>query len=70
MILQESLQWRPQVWCGMGTVEGPETKFLVDFSLPTNHEIKNRRPNLVAMFQERRLIVIFKVACAWEALIV
>ena len=44
-------------------------RLVVDLSIPTDRQLTERRPDLVAYYRELRRIVIFEIACAWEPLI-
>ena len=50
-------------------LEGKEVKMAVDFSIPTDRQITERRPDLVLYLKKERRIVMTEVACAWEPLI-
>ena len=65
----ESLRWGPSGWDGVAVLEGSEVRLVVDLSIPTDRQLTERRPDLVAYYRELRRIVIYEVACAWEPLI-
>ena len=67
--LPEALKWGPSGWDGVAVLESDEVKFTVDLSIPTDRQMTERRPDLIAYFRETRRIVIFEIACAWEPLI-
>ena len=41
----------------------------IDLSIPTDRQLMERRPDLVAYYRELRRIVIYEVACTWVPLI-
>ena len=41
----------------------------VDLSIPTDRQLTEKRPDLVAYYRELRYIVIYEVACTWVPLI-
>ena len=43
--LLDSLKWRTGGWNGVGAVESKEVKLAVDFSIPTDCSIMERRPS-------------------------
>ena len=65
----ESLKWGPSGWDGVAVLEGSEVRLVVDLSIPTDRQLTERRPDLVAYYRELGRIVIYEIACAWEPLI-
>ena len=65
----ESLKWGPSGWDGVAVLESSEVRLVVDLSIHIDRQLTERRPDLVAYYQEPRRIVIFEVACTWEPLI-
>ena len=65
----ESLRWGPSGWDGVAVLEGSEVRLVVDLSIPTDRQLMERRPDLVAYYRELRRIVIYEVTCAREPLI-
>ena len=68
--MPEALKWGSLGWDGVGVMEGNNVKLAVDISIPTDRQMTEWRPHLIAYFWESRCIVIFKIACPWEPLIV
>lgn len=65
----ESLKWEPSGWDEVTVLEGSEVRLVVDLSIPTDQQLTERRPDLVAYYWELRHIGIYEIACAWEPLI-
>ena len=57
----ESLRWGPSGWDGVAVLEGSEVRLVVDLSIPTDRQLMERRPDLVAYYRELRRIVIYEV---------
>ena len=50
-------------------LEKVSINLVVDRSIPTDRQLKERRPGLVAYFASRKGIIIFEVACCWDTLV-
>ena len=69
--LPESMKWKLGAgWIGTGVLEKGGVKLSVDLCVPTDRELTERRPDLIAYLSEDRRIVIFEIACAWDSLVV
>ena len=69
MTVPEGLRWEHTGWVGVAVLDSPKAKLVVDRSIPTDRQLTERRPDLVAYFRELKHIVIFEIACAWEPLV-
>ena len=69
LAVPQGLRWWPDRWNGVAVLEGPEAKLSVDLSIPTDKQLTAQRPDLVAYLCKEKVIVIFRVACAWEPLV-
>ena len=54
---------------GTGVLEKGGVKLVVDRNIPTDRQLKQRRPGLVVFFACRKSILIFEVACCWDTLV-
>ena len=55
---------------GTGVLEGGGVKMVVDRPTPTDRQLRECRPDLVAYFASHRGITIFEIACSWDRLVV
>ena len=53
----------------MAVLESSEVRLVVDLSIPTDRQLTERRPDLVAYYWELRRIVVYEIEYAWEPLI-
>ncbi len=47
LTVPEGLRWGPDGWNGVAVLEGPDANISVDLSIPTDKQMKARRPDLV-----------------------
>ena len=66
----ERLKWRGDGWSGVAILEGENLKLCIDISIPTDRQMKERRPDLIVFDKSEKRISIFDVACAWEPLLI
>ena len=55
--------------CVSAVVGTPRHRMLIDMAIPTLRTVEHRRPDLVVYLQERKEVLLLKVACAWDPLI-
>lgn len=54
----------------VAVLEGETLKLCVDVSVPTDRQMKERRPDLIVFAKTEKRITIFDVACASEPLLI
>lgn len=65
----DSMKWGVDGWHGVAVMDGDKAKIVVDLSMPTDRQLRDRCPDIVMHLKEERKIVILEGAVAWEPLL-
>ena len=59
-------KWVPET--GLA-IEGESSRVTVDVNVPTERTVTACRPDLVLYWRDKKVIIVFEVACAWDPLV-